>query len=271
MIKKIVFLVFGFSILVIFSCNKQDNNKNKFKEIEYRLNSMLYNKKYDDTIKYIDSVYFSEKDNITEKQKLMLQFKQAEINYLYLNDSKKAYKEMKKIFKVKVLDKELRIKLLNYLVSISENLDYNNFGLFLEKLIELSSSIDSKSNKENLYKYISFLKKKKDIKTLAKLLKDNKLFSKDELIVLNLNLLIMKKKSKENILSFIEKSKLETKDLKIIDKLNIETIFYLEQQEKVDYKQLLELLVSIKSETYSKFKKSKEKFYKNKILLYNKK
>jgi len=273
MIKKLILPVFIFMLtaLAIFSCEKKTKKENNYKEIEYKVNTMLYNKKYENTIKYIDSVYFSEKSNITEKQKIKLQFKQAEIKYLYLNDSAKAYKEMKKIFKIKDLDKNLKLKLLTYLVSISENVDNNNYGVFLEKLIEANASINSEANKEVLYKYIDFLKKKKDIIKLSKILKKNKLFSKDELILLNLNLLIMKKSSKEIIFTFIEKNKSETKSQKIIDKLNIETIFYLEQQEKIDYQQLLDLLKLIKSENYTEFKKSKEIFYKNKISLYNKK
>ena len=268
MINKILLkLLVLFLVISIFSCDKKEEKKDYFKDIENKISSMIYNKRYEKTIKYINSVYFSQEKNISEAEKLKLLFKQAEIKYLYLNSDKVAYKEMKKIFKnnnnLQSTDKKLYNKLLSYLTTISETIDYQNFGIFIEKLIKI------KKDKNVLYKYITYLKKEKKLKKLTALLNQKDLFSKEELILLKLDLLLLK--NNKNILDFINKNILQTKNQKIIDKLNIEKIFYLEQQENINYKELLGILDLIKSKNYNKFKKNKEKFYKNRISLYNKK
>ena len=264
-IINLVILIFAFTSFLFLSCNKKEKKVDRFKAIEYKINTILYNKKYKDAIKYIDSVYFTEKESISSKQKEILQFRQAEIKYLYLNKDLEAYKEMKKIFKNKKLDSNNYVKLLSYLTTISEKIDYQNLGIFIEELIQL------KKEKPALYKYINFLKKEKNSKKLQKLINENTLLSKDELILLNLDLLLMQKDNKNKILEFIKSSISKTKNQTVIDKLNVEKIFYLEQQENVNYKELLEILKLIKSKNYNNFKINKEKFYKNKISLYNKK
>jgi hypothetical protein len=254
------------SIIIVFSCNKNNKNKEDFKDEVYRINKIINNKEYENAIKYIDSIYFSKEKNLTNEDKATLLFKGAEIKYLYLNSTQVAYKEMKKLFKNKNLNKKLYIKLLRYLVEISETIDYQNFGIFLLKLNELDS------NKELLYRMIDFYKKEGAFKKIEDIInKKSIILSKDEKMLIELELLILKKSNKEKILGFIDSSMKKTKSQDVKDELNVKKIFYLEQQENIEYKELLSILKLIKSKKYNKLIKSKEKFYNEKISLYNKK
>lgn len=263
--KKLFILIILVSILIVCSCNKKKEKKDFFKKIDYNISQILYKKDYENAIKYIDSVYFNKENLLTDKNKSYLSFKEAEIKYLYLNNSIDAYKEMKKLFKKNKLDKKNYIKLLKYLIEISEVSDYQNFGVFLERLVEIDL------NKETLYKYINFLKKEKKIKKLENIVKNNNVLSKDELILLKLDVLILKKEKKETVLKYIDKYIKICKNQETADTLKVEKIFYLEQEEKVDYADLLNILKTIKTKKYKNLVKNKKIFYNKKILLYNKK
>jgi len=263
--KKLIITIIITLILITYSCNKKAEQKELFKDIRYKINTMIYQKDYENSIKYIDSVFFNKKASLKKEELSFLIFKEAEIKYLYLNNYIDAYKEMKKIFKNNNLNNKNKIKLLKYLVELSETLDYQNFGIFLEKL---NKSI---KDKEILYRFINYLKKENKIKKLEEIVQKNELLSNDELQLLKLEILIIKKQDKNIVLKFIDNYIKISKNQKIIDDFKVKKIFYLEQSEKVDYKELLNILTSIKSQKYNNLIKNKKIFYNKKISLYNKK
>ena len=219
--KILIFVV----LLIMISCNKKEESLAKdFKKID----DLIYNKKYNDAEKYINSLLFMKSDKLKEVEEKNLRYKLAKLNYIYLNKKNDAYVQFQKISKE---NKHNDLEILEYLVDLSRTIKISDEKKWLEKMFDLHK--DKKIKKEYLYRYTNLLNSRKKFSKLKKLLETPNLFNKNDLQFKFFKINIERSSGDDKAIILIDKFLKDTKNNKIFDKLLLKKIFISEDRENI--------------------------------------
>ena len=254
--------IFILVILLMISCSKKEESLNKdFKKID----NLIYNKKYNDAEKYINSLLFMKNDKLKKIENKTLRYKLAKLNYIYLNKRGEAYLQFQKLSK-ESNHKDLEI--LEYLADLSRTIKISDEKKWLEKMFEISK--DNKIKKAYSYRYAKLLKSKKEFNKLKKILDTPNLFDKNDLQFKFFKIDLERSNGDDKALVLIEKYLKDVKNDKDFDKLLLKKIFISEDQEDMKFEDILKMLDLFKTDIYSDIIEQKRSYYNEKLNLLKK-